>query len=58
MRAPRPGEAPARRLVCLAAACGGPGTTPAAALKASVDELERLDTAWTALDQRIEQTCG
>jgi hypothetical protein len=98
MRAPVPARLLLAALVCLAAACGGPGTTPAAALKASVDELDRLDppeagkagtlaalqttlagvdgdsllstlpaivkdlewidTAWTALDQRIEQTCG
>ena len=23
-----------------------------------VSDLERVDTAWTALDQQIEQTCG
>jgi hypothetical protein len=38
---------PARLLllatVCLAAACGAPVTTPAAALKASVAELDQLD---------------
>jgi hypothetical protein len=27
-------------------------------LPAIVKDLERIDTAWTALDQRIEQTCG
>jgi hypothetical protein len=29
-----------------------------ASLPAIVSDLERIDTAWTALEQQIEQTCG
>lgn len=49
-------------LVCLAALqttlAGVDGDSLLSTLPAIVKDLERIDTAWTALDQRIEQTCG
>jgi hypothetical protein len=37
---------------------GVDGDSLLSTLPAIVKDLERIDTAWTALDQRIEQTCG
>ena len=37
---------------------GVDGDSLLATLPAIVRDLERIDTAWTALDQQIEQTCG
>jgi hypothetical protein len=35
-----------------------PEAGKAGTLPAIVRDLERIDTAWTPLDQQIEQTCG
>jgi hypothetical protein len=37
---------------------GVDGDSLLSTLPAIVRDLERIDTAWTALDQQIEQTCG
>jgi hypothetical protein len=37
---------------------GVDGDSLLSTLPAIVKDLERIDTAWTALDQQIEQTCG
>jgi hypothetical protein len=37
---------------------GVDGDSLLSTLPAIVKDLERIDTAWTAPDQRIEQTCG
>jgi hypothetical protein len=36
---------------------GGDGDSLLGSLPAIVADLERIDTAWTALDQQIQQTC-
>ena len=37
---------------------GVDGDSLLSTLPAIIKVLERMDTVWTALDQRIEQTCG
>ena len=59
MRAP----VPARLLLAAVNALqttltGVDGDSLLSTLPAIVKDLERIDTAWTALDQRIERTCG
>jgi hypothetical protein len=62
MRAPVPARLLLAALVCLAALqttlAGVDGDSLLSTLPAILKDLERIDTAWTALDQRIEQTCG
>ena len=59
MRAP----VPARLLLAAVNALqttltGVDGDSLLSTLPAIVRDLERIDTAWTALDQQSEQTCG
>ena len=62
MRVPVPARLLLAALVCLAALqttlAGVDGDSLLSTLPAIVRDLERIDTAWTALDQQIEQTCG